>query len=169
MAESSSIRVGFGLGSNLGDRGQAIRKAFAFLEGCGSGLRQSSIYESDPVDCPPDSPLFLNAAAELSYGGNLLELLEVCQGFERAQGRPEMRPKNAPRPVDVDLLYAGDQLVNQPRLVLPHPRLHLRAFVLQPLLEICPDRVIPGLERRVRDLWQDFLQSGENQVCRKIA
>lgn len=169
MSGAPSIRVGFGLGSNLGDRGRAIREAFSFLEKCGSGLVRSSLYESDPVDCPPGSPMFLNAAAELSYRGDLLDLLEACQGFERDQGRPELRASNAPRPVDVDLLYADDRVLNGPRLTLPHPRLQMRAFVLQPLMEICPDRVIPGLERRVRDLWQDFLQGGENQVCRKIA
>jgi 2-amino-4-hydroxy-6-hydroxymethyldihydropteridine diphosphokinase len=71
--------------------------------------------------------------------------------------------------VDIDLLYAGERILEASRLTLPHPRLHLRAFVLQPLLEICPERVIPTLGRSVRDLWQDLLQRGENQVCRKIA
>jgi len=166
---STSIRVGFGLGSNLGDRGEAIEKAFLFLGRCGKNLARSSIYESDPVDCPPDSPMFLNAVGELDYEGDLFELLQACLNYEREQGRPEVHARNAPRQVDIDLLYAGDAIFTGSKLTLPHPRLHLRAFVLLPLMEICPDRKIAGLDRSVRDLWEEFVQRGENQVCRKIA
>ena len=168
MFEISSIRVGFGLGSNLGDRRRAIAEAFTFLKTCGLNFQQSSLYESDPVDCPAGSPPFLNAAAELSYTGDLLELLHRCQEFERRQGRPEIRGKNTPRSVDIDLLYGDEMIIEHPQLTLPHPSMHLRAFVLQPLMEICPERVFPGGNRRMCDLWHDLVRHGENQLCRKI-
>lgn len=137
--------VGIALGSNQGDRSAAIEAGFAFLRSLSAGgeLRRSSLYETLPVDCPPGSPPFLNAAAEILYPGSPHDLLARLQAFERDQGRPEARPVNAPRPLDLDIIYFDDLVVNEPDFIIPHPRWNRRAFVVEPLAEICPHRVLP--------------------------
>jgi len=160
--------VGIGLGSNLGDRGEELRQAFALLQEIDPGARFSSIYESTPVDCPPGSGLFLNAVALIRREGSLLRLLDQFQAYELERGRACVRPVNAPRPIDLDLLFAGDEVLSTPRLILPHPRLHGRLFVLLPLAELLPDFVLPGGGVGIQDLIRAAQSRPGAESCRKI-
>ncbi len=139
-------RVGISLGSNLGDRLAHLRAAVARLQEVRSSahLLLSPVFETDPVDCPPGSGAFYNAAVEIETRLPPLELLAATQAIERALGRPGVRETNAPRTVDLDLLYYDELEFAAPGLVLPHPRLFQRAFVLRPLAAIRPDLIPPG-------------------------
>jgi 2-amino-4-hydroxy-6-hydroxymethyldihydropteridine diphosphokinase len=158
---TESLPVGLALGSNLGDRLVHLRAARDFLAALHEGDQAplvSSVYETDPVDCPPGSPSFLNAVLEIMTSLDPEELLVRAGAFERRLGRAAMRERNSPRPVDIDLLYAGDRCIGTARLVLPHPRLTQRRFVLQPLAEFRPDLVLPGQSQRVADLLEALPQ-----------
>ncbi len=133
-----------GLGANLGDARatlQAALQALARLPGC-QLLQVSSVYRSAPVDA--SGPDFFNAVALLRTSLPALAVLDALQAIEQQFGRQRPFP-NAPRTLDLDLLLLGADRLQSPRLRLPHPRLHLRAFVLQPLLEISPGLEAPGL------------------------
>ena len=133
-------RVGISLGSNLGDRKANLTEAIRRLEGamCTDHLLISSLYETTPIGCPPESPDFYNCVVEIETNLLPLELLEFTQSIEKGLGRPQNRGHNDPRPVDLDLLYFEKVSLESERLTLPHPRMKERAFVLQPLKEICP-------------------------------
>lgn len=133
-----------GIGANLGAAEATVRSALAALAALpGCALRRaSSLYRSAPVDAT--GPDFINAVVELDTACSPEALLAALQGVEQAFGRQRPYP-NAPRTLDLDLLLYGDTVLHTPALTLPHPRLHLRAFVLQPLLELAPDLVVPGL------------------------
>jgi 2-amino-4-hydroxy-6-hydroxymethyldihydropteridine diphosphokinase len=149
---------GIGLGSNVGDRKGHVRAGIAFLKTLFKpGLRVSSLYETTPVDCPPDTGDFINAAAEGEYAGDPQSLHRLFKEFEKTRGARAASERNQPRALDLDLLYA-ETPVAEADLTLPHPRLHLRRFVLEPLAEIVPDRVIGG--KSVRH-WLEGLKSGE--------
>jgi 2-amino-4-hydroxy-6-hydroxymethyldihydropteridine diphosphokinase len=126
-----------GLGANLGDAQQALRDALAALSRLpGTRLvRSSRVYRSAPVDA--GGPDFLNAVAELQTPCTAPDLLRQLQGIEEAAGR--QRPyRNAPRTLDLDLLLYGSARIESPLLVVPHPRMRERAFVLVPLRELAP-------------------------------
>lgn len=147
------MRAGIALGSNLGDRHAAIAGAIdAIRSFAAPPVLVSGFHETEPVDCPPGSPPFVNAAMEIGFSGDPLDLLDRLQGVERAAGRPDHRPKNAPRAVDLDVLYCDDLVLNHPRLILPHPLMITRAFVLAPLAEIAPERLLPGQSQTVAEL-----------------
>ena len=152
---SSLLPVGFALGSNLGDRWSHLRAARDFLaarhEGAGPPA-VSPVYETDPVDCPPDSAPFLNAVMEIMTSLPPEDLLAASDTFELQLGRGAQRARNAPRPIDLDILYAGDRQIDATRLTVPHPRLTQRRFVLQPLADLRPDLVLPGQTRSIADL-----------------
>ena len=142
MSDTATAYVG--IGANLGDARATVAAAIAALgrlPGC--VLRQvSSLYRTAPVDAT--GPDFFNAVAALASHQSPEALLAALQAIEQAFGR--QRPfHHAPRTLDLDLLLHGDARRATPQLTLPHPRLHLRAFVLQPLLEIAPDLAVPGL------------------------
>jgi 2-amino-4-hydroxy-6-hydroxymethyldihydropteridine diphosphokinase len=146
---------GIALGSNLTDRLAALRDGLLLLlaqDATAQLLAQAPLYETDPVDCPAGSPPFVNTVVEVSSELLPLEMLAVLQGIERSLGRPQQRERNDPRPLDMDLLYAGDWVLDVPELTLPHPRMHLRRFVLAPLAEIRPDLVLPGFTETVSEL-----------------
>lgn len=135
---------GIGLGSNIGDRAGHVRAGIAFLKTVFKpGLRVSSLYETSPVDCPPRSHDFINAAAEGDFDGEPPALYQLLKEFEQTRGERAGSGRNQPRALDLDLLYGEEPFVSD-RLVLPHPRLHLRRFVLEPLVQIHPDLVISG-------------------------
>ncbi len=138
-------KVGFSLGTNLGDRLKHLQRACASLRDLAASghIRVSNVYETEPVDCPEGSPGFLNAAIELEIALSPLELLKRTQAIESGFGRPaeSERERNAPRVIDVDILYYGEEVVNEPTLVIPHPRMHERDFVLRPLADIRSDLV----------------------------
>lgn len=143
------------LGSNLGDSTLLIRQALlrlATLEPI--GFRASSLWASDPVDCPPGSPPFVNAMAWLHVGSRHTPeaMLAILQGWEREFGRRPRQVLNEPRPLDLDLIGFGDATSTAPDLILPHPRAHLRRFVLEPLCEIVPDLRLPGWPANATDL-----------------
>ena len=162
------------LGSNLGDSRQIILDAMARLQRfSGELIRKSSLWQTSPVDCPPDSPKFANAVAGLVPRADETpeSLLSKLQSLEKEFGRQAKKILNEPRPLDLDLIAFGSEtragtvaaLVKarnrrfykrryESELILPHPRAHLRRFVLQPLSEIAPDLVLPGQTKSVLDL-----------------
>ncbi len=143
------------LGSNLGDSAAIVREAIAALgERSAVAVRASSLWTSTPVDCPPGSPLFVNAVAALTAreGETPQSLLSALQAMEREAGRRPKQVLNEARPLDLDILAWGSLVLSTPTLVLPHPRAHARRFVLQPWAEVAPGFVVPGLGRTVADL-----------------
>lgn len=126
-----------GLGSNLGDRAWFLGQALAALEARGVAVEaRSSLYETAPLGIPSRQP-FLNAVARVRFGGSPRELLELLRAVERLMGRRRDHP-DGDRSCDLDLLRFGDQVLREPDLELPHPRLRLRRFVLEPLLQLDP-------------------------------
>jgi 2-amino-4-hydroxy-6-hydroxymethyldihydropteridine diphosphokinase len=126
-----------GLGANLGDAAATLRDALRELSGLEHSrlVRASSLYRSAPVDAP--GPDYLNAVAAIETALAPEALLAALQAIERGHGRVRIA-RNAPRTLDLDLLLYGEREIDGPGLTVPHPRLHLRAFVLEPLLEIAP-------------------------------
>lgn len=139
------MRVGIALGSNLGDRAARLRAALEAIRAFADPpILVSRVYETAPVDCPPGSPAFLNAAIEIGFSGEIHDLLRRLQAIEQAQDRPAIHGRNTPRTVDLDILYADDLTLDTPALTVPHPRLMDRAFVLRPLCDIAPGRRLLG-------------------------
>lgn len=138
------------LGSNLDDPARQLRAAAAALSALGEIAAASSLYETEPVGFR-DQPVFLNAVlllrTELPPQALMRELLRI----EQAQGR-ERRRKDGPRTLDLDILFYGGAVIDEPGLRIPHPRLHERRFVLAPLAEIAPDLVHPTLNEPIRQL-----------------
>jgi 2-amino-4-hydroxy-6-hydroxymethyldihydropteridine diphosphokinase len=144
-----------GLGSNLGEPLQQVRRAIARLREMASGcFRASALWESTPIDCPPGSPVFINAvvAFEPLAGETPETLLGKLQVLEREFGRRPKTVLNEPRPLDLDLLAFGNEVRDTKELTLPHPRAHRRRFVLQPLTELGPELVFPGQTGTVAQL-----------------
>jgi 2-amino-4-hydroxy-6-hydroxymethyldihydropteridine diphosphokinase len=143
------------IGSNLGDSAAQVKAAMDRLEPLSHGpLLRSSLWSSTPVDCPPDSPMFVNAVVGLApQAGETAEtLLARLQDLEKTFGRRPKKVLNEPRPLDLDLIAFGTETRATKSLILPHPRAHLRRFVLQPLSEIAPDLVLPGQTKTVARL-----------------
>jgi len=158
------MRTAIALGSNVGDRLEnlhAARRAILGLASVKVPIFSSAIYETEPVDCEPGAAKFLNATVEFEYAGDPAHLLEQLIQIEEVLGRKRDHPRNVSRTIDIDLLYCGDRRINNERLQLPHPRLHLREFVLRPLADIRPDLVLLGEEKTVSDLLAEFEQSGD--------
>jgi len=134
-----------GLGANLGDREGALRRALEALD-AQEGIdvaAVSTLSETDPVGYL-DQPLFLNAAARLETELAPRELLETLLRVERELGRDRSGPRFGPRTIDLDLLLYGELELDEEGLTVPHPRLHERRFVLEPLAELAPGLLIPG-------------------------
>lgn len=143
--------VFLGLGSNLGDREAAIEGALLRLTAGGFHVtRQSSLWLTEPVGGPPQG-WFLNAVVMGETALLPEALLEACLAAERELGRVRAE-RNGPRTIDVDILLFGEERRSSPGLVIPHPRLHERRFVLEPLAEIAPELVHPVLGLTVREL-----------------
>jgi 2-amino-4-hydroxy-6-hydroxymethyldihydropteridine diphosphokinase len=147
----SATRVAIALGSNLGDRRAHLAYAIGRLATLLDNLEASSYLETEPVAAPGPQPLFLNAAV---VGKTVLSpraLLDALQGIERARARTRPYP-NAPRTLDLDLILFGDEMIETPDLVVPHPRFRDRRFVLEPLASIAPDLIDPATALSVADL-----------------
>lgn len=162
------MRAGIALGSNLGDPlgylQEGRRQLLALHDGTGPFLC-SKIYESTPVECPDGSPQFLNAAIELSTDLPPLDLLEKLQAIERESGRSQHHGFHEPRSLDLDLLYLGNLQLSHSSLTLPHPSITQRPFVLKPLKDICPERVLPNQDLSIRDLC-DILDQDASPSCK---
>ena len=149
------MRAGIALGANLEHRLQNLtiaRQRIFALPDVLPPLLSSALYETDPVECEPGAKAFLNAVIEVGFAGTPRQLLEELRKIETDLGRPSTRVRNDSRPIDLDLLYHGARLIDDTQLQLPHPRMHLRAFVLHPLAEIRPDLVLPGQNLTVGEL-----------------
>ena len=147
------MRAGIALGSNVGDRLANLRTAYGEIVQLSSepgAARCSSIYETSPVDSAPGASAYLNAVTEIEFDRPAIALLDSLLKIERALGRPSKRPRNAPRTIDLDLLYAGNLTLNSPEIIIPHPRIAQRLFVLQPLADVAPDLVLPGQTLSIR-------------------
>ena len=139
------MRGYLGLGSNEGDRFANLRAARAALDARGVRVvASSSVYETEPQGEVTQQPDFLNACVAIETELGPEELLRECKAIERELGRASGGPRHGPRPIDVDLLLLGDLEHRSERLTLPHPELHRRRFVLEPLLELEPELELPG-------------------------
>lgn len=137
------VRGYVGIGSNLGDRMRRLADAVAALDRCGLAVRRvSSVWETEPVDTRSPE-WFLNAVVEIETAREPSEVLDVLLGIEREAGRVR-GARNAPRVLDLDLLWLGGRTLASPGLTLPHPRMWDRRFVLEPLVELAPDLVDPA-------------------------
>ena len=171
MNAPATVPCGLALGSNVGDRLDNLRRAreavTAILQA--GALRSAPVYESAPVDCPDGSGKFLNTvieiALEAAVADNPMGILTSTQEIEAALGRPAAtgRVKNAPRAIDIDLLYIGGTQVDAPQLQVPHPRIASRRFVLTPLADLRPDLVLPGQDSTASALLV-HLQSTEPEL-----
>jgi 2-amino-4-hydroxy-6-hydroxymethyldihydropteridine diphosphokinase len=148
------MRIGIALGSNLGDRLANLRAARDAVSDLATGktMLTSRVYETDPVGCEPGAAKFLNAVVEIENDGDPTELLEKLIRIEQSLGRDRDHARNISRKIDIDILYADELNVRNERLELPHPRMHLRKFVLRPLADIRPDLVLPNQTQTVREL-----------------
>jgi 2-amino-4-hydroxy-6-hydroxymethyldihydropteridine diphosphokinase len=149
-------RAYVGLGANLGDRESTLRAAVAALDAT-EGVQVSAVSalrETEPVGYL-DQPRFLNGAVALETTLAPRELLDALLAVERSLGRTRGGPRFGPRTIDLDLLLYGEESIDEQGLTVPHPRLHERAFALEPLAELDPDLVVPGhgpLETLLRKL-----------------
>jgi 2-amino-4-hydroxy-6-hydroxymethyldihydropteridine diphosphokinase len=143
------------LGSNLGDSRRIVLEAMARLQKLSDrSLLKSSLWQTTPVNCPPNSPLFVNAVVGFVPHKNETpeSLLQKLRALEKEFGRPPKKALNEPRALDLDLIAFGAETRNSPELTLPHPRAHLRRFVLQPLSEIAPDFILSGQSKTISQL-----------------
>ncbi|HSP42872.1 MAG TPA: 2-amino-4-hydroxy-6-hydroxymethyldihydropteridine diphosphokinase [Luteolibacter sp.] len=160
-------RCGIALGSNLGDSRQLLREAIALLRQIavpGEMFLEAPVYRTPPLACPAGSPDFLNTVAELAWNGTPHELLEKTRAIEEQLGRTRGAERNAPRTIDLDLLYCGELQTADTDLTLPHPRIAERRFVLQPLADIRPRLVLPGMSFPVRVLLENLADAGPPPV-----
>ena len=157
--EGKGVSVIVGLGSNLGDRNENMGRALDLLrELCGvSLLRVSRLRETDPVGGPPQGK-YLNAVAEVETVIAPRELLARFHEIEAALGRVRT-VRDGPRPIDLDILLYGDELIKEPGLEIPHPRMLEREFVLEPLAELAPDRRHPLSGNTALEHWRAYRTS----------
>ncbi|MHC4817518.1 MAG: 2-amino-4-hydroxy-6-hydroxymethyldihydropteridine diphosphokinase [Planctomycetota bacterium] len=148
------MRVALGLGSNVGDRRAHLESALHGLRARMEVLKVSRFVATEPQGGPPQGG-FLNAAALVETGLRPRELLDLAHELEEAAGR-QRGERWGPRTLDIDLLLYGDEIVDESDLVIPHPRLHERRFVLDPLAEIAPDWIVPRLNRTVGELRENL-------------
>ena len=138
------MRAFLGLGANLGDRRAALRRAVSALPDL---VAVSRLYETEPVGGPPGQPPYLNLVVELDTGRSPRQLLELARALEGDAAR-ERTVRHGPRTLDVDVLLVGDLVVDEEDLVVPHPRMWQRRFVLAPLADLAPELVAPDLLAR---------------------
>ena len=152
------------LGSNLGDREENLRTAIAKLAEVGNVVAISSFYETEPVEVAAQ-PWFMNCAVKLDTEKMPRQLMAAILALEQGMGR-QRRQNKGPRTIDIDVLLFGSSVIELPSLTVPHPRMHQRRFVLEPLAEVAPDLRHPVFKRTIREL-RDALPAG--QAVRKVS
>jgi len=151
------------LGSNVGDREAQLRGAVNRLAALGRVAAVSSFYQTEPVEFT-DQPWFLNCAVALETGVTPQQLMGSLLAIEKQMGRERVQ-KKGPRSIDIDVLLFDDLVVDTKEVTIPHPAMHERRFVLEPLAEIAPEVVHPLLKKNIRDLLDAL---GPGQVVRKL-
>ena len=158
------VRAYIAFGSNLGDRNKNIERAIAYLkelEGV-SVTKVSAVYETQPVGGPPQEK-FLNGVVEAQTSLLPDELMDRLKGIESRLGRVKTE-ENGPRPIDLDIIFYGDIVIEGERIKIPHPRVQERRFVLEGLREIAPDFVHPRLNKTVKELYDALVSPHENNT-----
>jgi GTP cyclohydrolase-4 len=153
-----SHQVFIALGANLGDRQASLLQAIQSIRAVAAVESLSSFYETEPVGYL-DQPNFLNMACQIRTEHSPQELLAFLKQIERQMGR-QASFRNAPRPIDIDILLYDDLVLESPELSIPHPRMSERAFVLAPLAEIAPEIIHPISKLTISELLQRVDQSG---------
>lgn len=143
-APASMRRCVFSLGSNQGDRLAMLESACDYLADLFGNLQLSQVYETEPVGCPEGSPAYLNACVAVETDMPAEEILQLCLRIEAELGRTRSGVYGEPRPCDIDLICCGNETSSTPALTLPHPRAHVREFVLRPLCDLDPLLKLPG-------------------------
>ncbi len=149
-----SARVYLSLGSNVGDREAQLRDAQIRLGTAGRIAKVSSFYETEPMDFT-EQPWFLNCAVEFENNESPQQLMATILRIEREMGRRRVE-KKGPRLIDIDILLFGDETISSPELTIPHPAMHQRRFVLEPLAEIASEAVHPVLKKTIRELLDEL-------------
>lgn len=157
MILAASKTVYIGLGSNLGDRVRQIAQALALLDSLDgiSVVRVASLIETQPVGGAAGQNDYLNGVAQLDCRFSAMELLAILLDVEKQLGRTRTEPWGA-RTIDLDLLLFDDQIIDEPQLQVPHPRMHERDFVLKPLAELAPEVVHPILGKSIRQILHEM-------------
>jgi 2-amino-4-hydroxy-6-hydroxymethyldihydropteridine diphosphokinase len=152
------------LGSNVGDREKQLREAITRLNSAGRVVRLSSFYETEPVEFT-DQAWFINCAVALETSATPQQLMGTILRIEKEMGRRRVQ-KKGPRPIDIDILLFGKQIINSKEVTIPHPAMHQRHFVLEPLAEIAPEAVHPIFKKTVRQLLDEM---PPGQIVKQVA
>ena len=154
---SEPVTVYLGLGSNMGNRQNNLDRALELLSQRLRVAKISSVYETEPIG-DINQPRFLNLVCQIYTSLAPMALLTLAKGIESRLGRTSGK-SNAPRPIDIDILFYSDQIIETPELIIPHPRLVERAFVLVPLAEIAPYLVHPVSGKTIKELLQGIKET----------
>ena len=154
------------LGSNVGDRQANLEQAISELATIGTVVKRSSLYETEPMEIT-DQPWFLNCAVELETELMPKQFIAAVLDVERSIGRKRTK-KKGPRSIDIDVILFGKSIVEMKGLTVPHPAMHLRRFVLEPMVEIAPEVRHPVFKRSMREM-RDALPAGSGQVKKMSA
>jgi 2-amino-4-hydroxy-6-hydroxymethyldihydropteridine diphosphokinase len=151
---NEQVSVYLGLGTNLGDRRKNLEQALIFLGQRLKLAEKSAVYDTTPEE-NPNQPRFLNMVCRVYTTIAPEGLLAILKGIEAKMGRTPGKV-NSPRPIDIDILFYGSEVINKPKLIIPHPKVSQRAFVLVPLAEIAPDLIHPVTHQKVSRMLADL-------------
>lgn len=165
------MEVGFSLGTNLGDRAAFIRQARERLLAVPSArlLGCAPIYETVPVGVQPEhaDKLYLNSVVVIESDLDAAAWLKVIGQIEAEMGRVRTEDRNSPRPIDIDIIYAGDSIIDRAELEVPHPRWAVRRFVVQPLADVRAELVVPNEIKTVQEILANLPDEGEVRLFKK--